>query len=431
MKKKICILSAFFLIYYSAFSQQQLYYFSGSDWCAPCINFKSNFIESKDFIKLIDSLNINFEILDFPQKKKGLSKKYLKKCDSLANIYNKNGSFPKLVSITENSIITHDHNISNAKLINNLRRTFHFKSLFFEEKKLIMGSVFKLKIECDSLNADRIFNASWRFLNEIENSISSWDSSSITSLVNKNAGIKSVTVPIEYFKLVSFCKKISESTQGAFDITVKSALLIWDWKKEEIPKDSIIELVKNNIGSRFIELNESDTSIYLTKRGVSIDFGAIGKGYAADKLIEFWKKKFSLKNGVVDAGGDLVKLNSEKGVFVFVPNPMSPKDTKFKIEVYSNSIVTSGDYYRNFEVNGERYSHIIDPKTCRPTKSEITSVTVIAPNGTIGDALATAITVLGRDTGLNLVNQLPGVEAIMILSSGDAFYSKGVIHYND
>lgn len=187
--------------------------------------------------------------------------------------------------------------------------------------------------------------------------------------------------------------------------------------------------MKNNIGSRFIELNESDTSICLTKRGVSIDFGAIGKGYTADKLIEFLKKKFSLKNGVIDAGGDLDKLNSEKGVFV--PNPMSPKDTKFKIEVYSNSIVTSGDYYRRFEVNSERYSHIIDPKTCRPTKSEITSVTVIAPNGIIGDALATAITVLGKDTGLDLVNQLPGVEDVMILSSGDAFYSKGVIHYND
>ncbi len=147
-------------------------------------------------------------------------------------------------------------------------------------------------------------------------------------------------------------------------------------------------MVKNNIGIQFTELNERNNSIYLTTRRVSIDFVAIGKGYTADKLIEFWKNKFSLRNGVIDAGGHFVKLNSEKGMFVFVPNPRSLKDTKFKIEVYSNSIVTR-------------------------------------------DAFATAITVLGKKTGLNLVNQLPGVEAIIILSSGDAFYSKGVIHYND
>lgn len=426
MKKELGILSVFVLFSCFAFSQKKLYYFSGSDWCAPCIKFKSDFIDSKDFKGLVDSLEIDFEILDFPQRKKGVTKEYRKHCDSLAAIYNREGSFPKLISVAELGIHIFNHKSPASNLISELKENFPSKNEFLEESKLLMGSTFKLKVAGADLDSDSIFKTSWKLLMDIEEQISSWDSLSLTSTINRNAGLKSIKVPYEYFKLISYCKTISGTTQGAFDITVKPALNIWDWKKGQIPSDSLIESIKGDVGFEFIELNEKDTSVYLNKKGTKLDFGAIGKGYAADKLVKFWKDSFDLTDGLVDAGGDLVRLNNYDYLLVLIPNPKKPNSVKFELNVAFKSIVTSGEYYRSFEVDSVKYSHIIDPRTCKPTKSDLVSVTVFAPNGTMADALATAISVLGKEAGVNLVNQLPGVEAILISSSGGEFYSDGV-----
>ena len=92
----------------------------------------------------------------------------------------------------------------------------------------------------------------------------------------------------------------------------------------------------------------------------------------------------------------------------------------------ANAVVTSGDYFRSFQVDNKKYCHILNPKTCEPVKNGVSSVTIIAPNGLMGDALATAVSVLGEVVGIRMINQLPGVEAIVILSDGSDYFSKGI-----
>lgn len=157
-----------------------------------------------------------------------------------------------------------------------------------------------------------------------------------------------------------------------------------------------------------------------------MDFGAIGKGYAADKVVQLWKDEFSLNYGVVDAGGDLVRIENKDGLHIIVPNPKNPDGVKYEIGVNANAVVTSGDYFRSFKVDNKKYSHIVNPRTCQPVETGVSSVTVIAPNGLMGDALATAVSVLGEVAGIGLINQLPGVEAIIVLSDGSDFFSNGI-----
>ena len=423
--KEFGILTFLFFLSLSLFSQSKLYYFSGSDWCVPCIKLKKEILESSSFKKCLHKSGIDFEVLDFPQRKRGLTKSYIKRRDSLAFLYNKEGSFPKLVSVNQGVSFTHNHKKNTQYLISEIDSVLNYLSFKVQSKKKLMGSNFKFTIK-NRPDSSVIFQKGWALIEKIEKEISSWDTSSLTSKINRNAGVSSVKVPLEFFKLVEYCKNMSEITQGAFDITVKPAVKIWDWKKSEIPPKELIDSVLSIVGFANIQLNPFDTTVFLKKRGVELDFGAIGKGYAADKVVQLWKDEFSLNYGVVDAGGDLVRIENKDGLHIIVPNPKNPDGVKYEIGVNANAVVTSGDYFRSFKVDNKKYSHIVNPRTCQPVETGVSSVTVIAPNGLMGDALATAVSVLGEVAGIGLINQLPGVEAIIVLSDGSDFFSNGI-----
>ena len=428
MSRKSWFLLAFFyfFIFGISFSQKSLYFFSGSDWCPSCIKFKNEIIESKSFVNFIKTSDIQFEILDFPQRKKGLSKSYQDYCDSMASVYNKEGIFPKLLFNLNGEVTVYDCKLDEQQLIKEISNSLPKKVSSYFKSQNKMNSPFILKVTGDLIDTASLFEQSWAFIDSVEKAISSWDSLSITSSLVNNAGKKPTKVPIEYYNLVDYCVKISESTQGAFDITVKPALQIWDWKKGAVPSDILIDSVKSIVGYEKIHLNPSDTSIYLTHKGMKIDFGGIGKGYVADRLIDFWEKKFNIEYGSVNAGGDIVRSKSNKKTVFFVPDPKNTDKAKYEITFLGNSIVTSGDYYRKFEANNKSFSHILDPKTCRPTNSRISSVTIISPNGIMGDAIATAISVMGKEAGLDLIDQLPNVEGVLIMIDGSEFRSNQV-----
>lgn len=409
------------LISTSVFAQKKLYYFSGSDWCAPCIKFKKEVISSEDFKGVVSTLNIEFEILDFPQRKKGLSKAYQKHCDSLANLYNVEGSFPKLIKVDESKVKVYNHKLSLEALLKEFKTDFKDEFEKITSTRAAMGSVFNLEIKTSSENQ---INKAWQVINELEQGISSWDSTSITFEVNKYSGVQPVKVPVDYYEMVKACITLSKITQGAFDITVKPALKIWNWKRGEVASDEQIEKVKNLVGSEKIILNDIDTTIYLPLKGMSLDFGAFGKGMAADLVVETWTTNKFIKSGIIDAGGDLRIYGPEKEVVI--PNPLKPKEILYTLKIANAAIVTSGDYVRNFEKEGVKYSHIIDPRSCRPVSNGISSVTIIAQTGSLADGLATAIIVLGQEVGLDLINQLNDVEAIIVNSSGAEYFSAGM-----
>ena len=156
----------------------------------------------------------------------------------------------------------------------------------------------------------------------------------------------------------------------------------------------------------------------LTKTDVSMDFGGVLKGFAADKVRKI-ANNYGIKSGIVNLGGNVCLIGSKKGKpwTVGIVNPFSPGEVYLTVDAEDTNIITSGAYQRYFEYEGEIYHHIISPKTGHPAESDVASATVISKDGTLADALSTAIFVLGSEKGVEIANEY-GVDIIIIKKDG-------------
>lgn len=264
----------------------------------------------------------------------------------------------------------------------------------------------------------------------IEALVSAWSPDSETTKINTNAGIRPVKVSDELFSLIQRAQQISEITDGAFDISYSSMDEVWkfDGSLEKKPSQAEVEAAVARIGYRKIILDENERTVFLRDKGMKISFGGIAKGYAADKAKELLVSK-QVVAGIINAAGDLTtwgtKANGEKWL-VGIANPLS-KDKVFSwLPVVESSVATSGDYEKYVELEGERYSHIIDPRTGYPATG-IYSVSVFAKSAEICDALATAVFIMGKEAGLGLIDQLGGTEVVLVDSDNKVHQSAGIL----
>ncbi len=271
-------------------------------------------------------------------------------------------------------------------------------------------------------------------ITRIEKMISSWNPESETSLINKNAGIKPVKVSLELFKLIERAKQISEITDGAFDISYASMDLIWkfDGSMKYLPTEKEIKKSIAKVGYKKIILNSDEQTVFLRQRGMKISFGAIGKGYAADKAKELLVSKQVIA-GIINAAGDLTtwgtKASGEKWL-IGIANPLS-KDKIFSwLPIVESSVATSGNYEKYVLFKGKKYTHIIDPRTGWPS-SGVNSVSIFSKSAELCDALATAIFIMGKDAGLALINQLGGTEVILVDDNNKIYKSNGIMFENN
>ncbi len=283
---------------------------------------------------------------------------------------------------------------------------------------VLMGSDFEITIvEKNESNANKLINIAINEISRIESLISSWNKNSQTSLINHNAGIKPVKVDKELFELILRSIKISNLSQGAFDISYASLDKVWyfDKKMTEIPTDLQIKKSVSKVGFKNIIMNKKEQTVFLKLKGMKIGFGAIGKGYAADRAKEILIKN-NVKSGIINASGDLTAWGhkpSGKDWMVAIVNPLNKSKVFSWLPIKNKSVVTSGNYERFVKFNGKLYSHIIDPRTGYPSEG-ILSVTIITENAELADALATSVFVLGQEIGMNMINQLKGVDCIII-----------------
>lgn len=289
------------------------------------------------------------------------------------------------------------------------------------QKKVVklMGSRFELTAvaENDTIAWDAI-NKGIVEITRIEKLISSWDANSQTSLINQNAGVKPVKVDKELYELIFRSKKISKLTNGAFDISFASMDGIWkfDGSMDTLPNNLKISTASQFINWKNIVLDSEANTVFLKKKGMKIGFGAIGKGYAANKAMAKMKKMKGVRGGLVNAGGDLISWgenNNPDGWTIKIANPTDKTKSLGWLNIDDMAVVTSGDYERFFEFKGKRFAHIIDPRTGYPTTG-IKSVTIVCPDAEVADALATSVFVLGQLEGLELINQLVGIECLII-----------------
>jgi thiamine biosynthesis lipoprotein len=294
----------------------------------------------------------------------------------------------------------------------------------------LMGSRFEITVVAENtVEGDKYIALAVAEISRIEKLISSWDLNSETSEINASAGEKPVRVSQELFDLIDRCLKISKLTDGAFDISYASMDRIWkfDGSMKTMPSLEVIHESVSSVGYQNIVVNKEDTSVFLKLPGMKIGFGAVGKGYAADSAKALLLEK-GVSSGIINASGDMNTWGKQPDGSewkVALTNPMDKNKGFGLLPVLNKAVVTSGNYEKYVIFNGKRYSHIIDPRTGYPSTG-ILSVTVFAPKAELADALATSVFVMGKEIGLDRINQLPNVECILIDEEGTVFKSKNI-----
>ena len=264
----------------------------------------------------------------------------------------------------------------------------------------------------------------------IEHLLTTFSEDSITASINKNAGLQPIQVPDEVFHLIERCQRISNLTQGAFDITygsVDKKYWNFDTKMTQVPDPKIAKKAVKLIDYRNLVLDTKEKTVFLKYKGMRIGFGGIGKGYAAEMAKKVMIAK-GVESGVVNAAGDLTAWGNQingRPWTIGIADPNHKQKLFSQFEISNKSVATSGDYEKYFIIDGRRYSHTIDPVTGMPAQG-LKSVTIICGNAELADALTTPIIVMGRDAGLHMINQLNGVEAIIIDQNEKIYYSKNI-----
>lgn len=296
-----------------------------------------------------------------------------------------------------------------------------------------MGNRFQLSVVGnDEKWAYDCIDAGIAEIQRIEKLLTTFNEESETALINRNAGQTPVCVSRETFGIIERSIRISRITQGAFDITygsVDKSLWNFNTNMNSLPDAATAKKMTRLINYKNIELDKSKFSVRLKEKGMRIGFGGIGKGYAAERA-KFIMKEKGAGSGIVNASGDMTTWGFQPGGDPWTIGIADP-DSKGQVFSYMNitdmAVATSGNYEKFIMVNGRKYSHTINPKTGLPVIG-IKSVTIFSPNAEIADAMATPVMIMGIGAGLDMVNQINNLEAIVI-DDHDNIYTTKNIHF--
>jgi len=296
----------------------------------------------------------------------------------------------------------------------------------------LMGNRFEISVVADDpLWANECIEQAVEEIRRIEKLFTTFNESSQTSLINRNAGLAPVNVDNEVFELIRRSKKISGITQGAFDITYGSIdKRLWNFDKNmtALPDPGVAKQRVRLINYKNIILDEKNGTVFLKEKGMRIGFGGIGKGYAAECAKALLQKK-GIKSGIVNAAGDLTAWGYQpdgKPWTIGIADPNASREIFSHLNITNTSVATSGNYEKFVVIDGKKYSHTIDPKTGLPVTG-IKSVTIICSNAEIADAMATPVMIMGIKAGINMVNQVKGL-ACIIIDENDQIHTSKNIH---
>ena len=294
-----------------------------------------------------------------------------------------------------------------------------------------MGNRFEICVCGDDASwAEQCIGKAIIEIQRIEKLLTTFDEGSETNLINRNAGIMPVKVSAETFYLVRRSIKLSGLTQGAFDITygsVDKRLWNFDTTMTSLPDPVIARRSVRLINYRNIILDNLNLTVFLKEKGMRIGFGGIGKGYAADRARTLLQNE-GVKDGFVNAAGDLTAWGNQpdgKPWTIGIANPDAKQYPFSTLQISDSAVATSGNYEKFVVIDGNKYSHTIDPKTGLPVTG-IKSVTIISPHAEVSDALATPVMIMGTEVGLDLINQIHGIGCIIVDDHNRIYTSKNI-----
>ena len=298
---------------------------------------------------------------------------------------------------------------------------------WFKYSEGIMGTPINVELWAETKKqADKCSKQVMDEMRRIDQDMSPWIETSELYVINAKAAEQPVKISEELFNLIERSLKLSELSNGAFDITFASIGFEYDYRQSKKPSDEEIQKNLDRINYHHIKLDKQAQTIAFDKQGVRIDLGGIAKGHAVDNGIRILRQ-CGISRALVSAGGDS-RIIGDKGGRPWMTGIRDPRDkskSAIVIPLSDTAVSTSGDYERYFIQDGVRYHHILSPKTGKSVDST-RSVTILGPDATTTDGLSTTIFVLGPQKGLALVEKLTGIDAVIIDAQGKIHYSSGL-----
>ena len=293
----------------------------------------------------------------------------------------------------------------------------------FEESREEMGTRFRIVLFArDGVAAAKAFDAAWQRIHELDERLSDYDSSSELSRLSRRSdeGAPTECVPVsgDLWFVLTRSKEVSVASGGAFDVTLGPFVRLWRRavRQERLPTETRLREAFEAVGHEFLVLHPEDRSVQLMRVGMRLDLGGIAKGYALDEALRSLAAS-GIESALIDGGGDLVasaappdrpgwriQLQPRRG------SESATVDGATTLLLANSAVATSGDSYRFVELEGVRYSHVIDPATGLGSSSGL-AVTVLARDALTADACASAACVMGIERGIEWLESMDGVEA--------------------
>lgn len=293
-----------------------------------------------------------------------------------------------------------------------------------------MGTSYTIQLENKpDINPDMLSSQIDAILDEVDKSMSTWRDDSELSKINRTDSTQWINVSPDLLYVLELGQLVSRNTNGAFDITLDPLIDLWGFStheiKQSIPDNEAIEATLKKIGYHYLTVDVKRKAI---KKDIplKINLSAIAKGFAVDKIARHLDSN-SINTYLVEVGGEIRAKGTKKDGerwSIAVEEPMTQERRVHRIiKVTDQAIATSGDYRNFYEINGQHFSHTINPATGRPVTHNLASVTVIGSNAAYSDALATALMVMGPEKGYQFCNRYK-IPAYFIIKSGDSYVTK-------
>lgn len=292
------------------------------------------------------------------------------------------------------------------------------------DTQAIMGTRVHAELwHTDAVQARALLDAVMAEMRRIDRAFSTHRDDSELAELNRAAPHGWTQVSPELMGLLEASARMSALTGGAFDVTYASAGRFYDYRQGKHPDDATLAAAVAAIDYRYVELDPTGMRARYARPEVYVDLGGIAKGYAVDRAIAILERA-GVDQAAVSAGGDSRIIGDRRGEpwSVGVRDPRHEDRLAVVLPLIDTAVSTSGDYERFFERDGVRYHHILDPATGRSARG-VQSVTILGANAIDTDGLSTSVFVLGLPAGLELIDRLPGVDAIIIDAAGNLHYS--------
>ncbi len=297
------------------------------------------------------------------------------------------------------------------------------------QSEFVLGTLCSVNLfEGGSAGAYREIFARFR---EIEARMSVNKDGTQVDSINRNAGIAPVRVDQDVLQVIAAALEFSGRSQGAFDPTVGPLVALWGIGSDSarLPEPAEISQALSLIDRMSVEIDAKVGTVFLKRKGMRIDLGAIAKGYAADEAGRIIRKR-GIQRAIIDLGGNVLAVGTKKGGLpwkIGVQDPSGLRGSYIGIlQIKDATMVTSGVYERFFEADGQRYHHILSTADGYPVRNSLLSVTILAKESMTADALSTSVFALGYEKGSALVASFPGVEAIYVFEDMTVRTSPGI-----